>query len=200
VNSPSYLSLDQAGVSGCPTIAGDTSITFYCSNGWASDTQTTIIHIADTNHTPVIDSISPKGDTLILAKDSVTFKVFAHDIDARTNLTYIWNGTVTTSNTFRFAESQGKKDTIQVRVTDGIDTVSSQWIVTVQLPTNVKPNFRSASVTRYSITVYDLRGRRIATNVNLIKKIKTSQVYFYKDSKSNKIYKFIESRSFNNNW
>ena len=94
------------------------------------------------NNAPVIDSFTPTDTTPdVTAGSNLAFSVTASDADAGDTLTYAWyldsvlQGS--TSASYTYSSASGTTHTVRVDVSDGTDTVSNSWTVTVNADTTM---------------------------------------------------------------
>jgi hypothetical protein len=103
-----------------------------------SDTLSFSIRVVNTNDAPIIDSVTPKPDTVRIAEtDSALFRAYVRDIDVGDSLRYVWKMDTTTVGTgsscwIKTSYSSAGTKTVSVAATDGIDTVRHSWTLIVQ--------------------------------------------------------------------
>ena len=137
--SISKLNNNLAQVSWIPQNAdiGTKNVAFSVSDGTGSDAEIATIVVQNVNDAPVIDTSSPASGNPKIAEDigtTQTFTITKSDAD-NDPLTVQWflNGNLVDSDDSYTYASDGTVGifTVEVRVSDGIVTVSKQWTLTV---------------------------------------------------------------------
>jgi len=138
VTEPSHGDLSGSGNRGIYSpdqdYCGSDSFTYKCSDGLnESNTATADIIINSVNDAPKIVSYSPVSNPVI-REGAQEFSIVAEDFDGP-SLTYIWkvDGNVqeATTNSYTYTSISDGEFVISVEVSDGDNTLSHEWVLTV---------------------------------------------------------------------
>jgi hypothetical protein len=147
--------------------AGPHNVTLVVSDGGLFDVQQWSVTVINVNRAPVIDWVLPPSDTVISEGESEEFYVACYDPDGDV-LAIQWylNGSPTvTIDEYVFAAGYSSAGVynVTVAISDGLEHVSRQWILTV---TNVE---RDVAVTGLSPCKYVVgEGCGLSINVTVV--------------------------------
>jgi len=116
--------------------AGDYTVTITVSDGELTASKDALLIVNKKEEPPVVDSQSPSDvDQIITENTEIQFNVEATDLN-KDPLAFTWKldgEVVSTTNAFTYAADYNSagSHTIKVEITDGINTVSVLWALTV---------------------------------------------------------------------
>ncbi|MFH1972497.1 MAG: Ig-like domain-containing protein [archaeon] len=118
---------------------GSETITFTATDGTLSATSNSVTLTVNgtttsTNSAPTIDSSSPDSNPTLSSGETQDFSITYSDSDSNSTLTIKWylDGTeVSTSDSYTFTASDTGSFTVKAEVSDGTDTTTKTWTVTV---------------------------------------------------------------------